>query len=349
MIAISFLSNLFLGPILVGYMNDKSDKKFPCLLYGVLMSFSCLLRQIRNPLALLMSQITLGMSSSFLNSCFENWMVSEINNKITDKNVKEITLSAIFEKSMIGDSFTIFTVTLIAEYVKGIYGIQAPFFLSIFFSVICIIACCFLITSIEYTESDNKDGSSINKQLDHDFIDVLKNFVSSLIVCVKNPFIIIIGITESMLLAILHIFQFSWTPALRELKDDLNTSEVFTIFMIALILGGTSFRVNYFYNFKAIYFYFNCNSLKVVKIISLFSFISYLFVNLWITYRLSLYSFLLYQVSVGMLYPTYSKIKCEFLPAQKRGTLMNILKIPLNIFIIYMILTMNSSFTLKEV
>ena len=92
MIAISFLSNLFLGPILVGYINDKSDKKFPCLLYGVLMSFSCLLRQIRNPLALLMSQITLGMSSSFLNSCFENWMVSEINNKITDKNVKEITL-----------------------------------------------------------------------------------------------------------------------------------------------------------------------------------------------------------------------------------------------------------------
>ena len=29
LIAISFLAGLFLGPLLVGYLNDKSDRKFP--------------------------------------------------------------------------------------------------------------------------------------------------------------------------------------------------------------------------------------------------------------------------------------------------------------------------------
>jgi hypothetical protein len=69
---------------------------------------------------------------------------------------------------------------------------------------------------------------------------------------------------------------------------------------------------------------------------------------MWSNYNTSLWAFLLYEVCVGMLYPTYSKIKSEFLPEKSRGTMMNIFKIPLNLIVIFLLLNMNSLFTLKQ-
>lgn len=69
---------------------------------------------------------------------------------------------------------------------------------------------------------------------------------------------------------------------------------------------------------------------------------------MWSSYNFTLYSFLLYEICVGMLYPTYSKIKSEYLPAKSRGTLMNIFKIPLNLIVIFLLLNMNTLFTLKQ-
>jgi ATP/ADP translocase len=70
--------------------------------------------------------------------------------------------------------------------------------------------------------------------------------------------------------------------------------------------------------------------------------------NMWSSYNFTLYSFLLYEVCVGMLYPTYSKIKSEYLPEKSRGTLMNIFKIPLNLIVIFLLLNMNTLFTLRQ-
>ncbi len=107
-LAISFLSSLVLGTLLVGYINDKSDKKFPCVLFGILMVLSCSLRMMKNPMALIMSQIFFGMSNSLLYSSFENWFVTEINAKITDPSVKDVIIASSFEKAMIFDSINIF-------------------------------------------------------------------------------------------------------------------------------------------------------------------------------------------------------------------------------------------------
>jgi MFS family permease len=118
MIAISFFSNLFFGPFLIGYLNDKSDKKFPCILYGLLLGTSCLVRQIKHPVALIISQLTFGISSSVLYSSFESWFVSEMNRQVTDNDVKETILSSAFEKSMIGDSLTAVGISFITGSIK---------------------------------------------------------------------------------------------------------------------------------------------------------------------------------------------------------------------------------------
>jgi hypothetical protein len=118
MIAISFMSNLFFGPFLIGYLNDKSDKKFPCVLYGILLGSSSLIRQIKNPFALIVSQLLFGISTSILYSSFESWFIAEINNSISNQDVKDDILSVAFEKSMIGDSFSGVGVSFISGIIK---------------------------------------------------------------------------------------------------------------------------------------------------------------------------------------------------------------------------------------
>jgi hypothetical protein len=71
----------------------------------------------------------------------------------------------------------------------------------------------------------------------------LVNVKNGIVECGKNPFIILIGLTESLIFSCLHVFIFAWTPTLRELKSDVDTSEVFTLFMMSLMLGGAAFRV----------------------------------------------------------------------------------------------------------
>lgn len=120
MMAISYLSSLFMGPLLIGYLNDKSDRKFPCILYGICFSFSCIIRQFKHPLYLILGQISYGMCSSILYTSFENWFVAEVNIKIKNKTIKDYTLSSAFEKSSLVDSFTAVTISFITGMLKKV-------------------------------------------------------------------------------------------------------------------------------------------------------------------------------------------------------------------------------------
>jgi MFS family permease len=240
MMAISFLSSLILGTLLVGYINDKSDKKFPCVLFGILTIISCCLRMIKNPLALIMSQIFFGMSNSILYSSFENWFVTEINDKIKDPIVKDVVISSTFEKAMIFDSITAVAVSFLVGVIRREMGIIFPYYICIIFSICSLVLSVINLESIELKEE---------KMPEHEVIDVFKNSYEALKELYQKPFLILIGITEALLFGVLHIFIFVWNPTLKELKPDYDPSEVFTIFMIALMVGGSSFRVNFF-NFR---------------------------------------------------------------------------------------------------
>lgn len=54
-------------------------------------------------------------------------------------------------------------------------------------------------------------------------------------------------------------------------------------------------------------------------------------------------------MTIGMMYPSFSKIKSDFLPSENRGTIMNIFKIPLNIWVIILLFSMGTYLTIKQV
>lgn len=57
---------------------------------------------------------------------------------------------------------------------------------------------------------------------------------------------ILIGLTESLLFSVLHIFIFIWSPVIKEMKNNADTSEIFILFMLSMMVGGTVFKVNFF-------------------------------------------------------------------------------------------------------
>jgi hypothetical protein len=195
--------------------------------------------------------------------------VAESNNKLTDKNVKDVILSAAFEKSMIGDSITAVATNFVVGILRRKFGIQAPYFFSTFLSIISFICISFLLNPIESNKQNNEKKEK--KEEMHEFMDVMRNIFDCLKELYKQPFIILIGLTESLLFATLHIFIFSWTPSLRELKSDVDTNEVFTLFMISLMLGGASFRVKIISIYNSIF-------LTFYNIFSIFSIIITFFI-----------------------------------------------------------------------
>jgi hypothetical protein len=96
-----------------------------------------------------------------------------------------------------------------------------------------------------------------------------------------------------------------------------------------------------------LFIYFEGNTFKIAKLISGIYSIAFYFAT-YNNFNKSFYAFILYEVGVGMLYPTYSQIKSEYLPEKTRGTLMNIFKIPLNIIVIFLLFNMNTLFTVNQ-
>lgn len=73
--------------------------------------------------------------------------------------------------------------------------------------------------------------------------NVISNLKEGIKCCLNTPFLALIGLTESLLFACLHIFIYIWTPTLKSLNSSCDTGQVFTLFMIALIVGGIAFKV----------------------------------------------------------------------------------------------------------
>ena len=109
--------------------------------------------------------------------------------------------------------------------------------------------------------------------------------------------------------------------------------------MIAMMAGGALFRVAYNY-FQS--------SFIVSKITSILCIISFSLIVFGNTYAEYYIGYIIFEISCGAFYPTFSKIKSEHLPQKNRGTLMNIFKIPFNLVNIVLLLTTNNIFTIDE-
>ena len=332
LMALSFLSSSFIGTVIAGYINDNKKKSRACGLYGVTMILSALLRIIKNDICIAISQIVFGLSSSMLYSSFENWFVTQCNRDISDKETRDAVMTNSFEKNAIADAVSAMATNFLVSRIKKIYGITSPIFVSTFIAFIVII-----LVSILYTDSndDTKSSSTPSKKN-----SLFSNILSTTSYISSHPIIFLIGLTESLIFSSLHIFGFVWTPTLKELNPSMDNGKVFTMMMMGLMAGGTSFRV--------LYSYYSGNAMNIARTLGLFASIGLLLSIIRVDFNNVVYGFLCYEAAIGMFYPCYSKIKAELLPKEHRGTMMILFKMPFNVMVAALFFGMKNWFDIKE-
>ena len=111
--------------------------------------------------------------------------------------------------------------------IYSIFGLYAPLWISIAFSLFGSIAIAALWDE--------------NKPMANSKVSALSQF-SAACQQLKKREVLSVGLIESIVMAVLNIFLFSWTPILKESTlGDINVGFIFTCMVLTMILGTKVF------------------------------------------------------------------------------------------------------------
>lgn len=142
----------------------------------------------------------------------------------------------------------------------------------------------------------------------------------------------------------MYTFVFMWTPALKTVAESTaeesgtalgeSTAQylglIFAVFMVCVMVGSSVFKI-----FAAK----RDNLFKIPLYMHFVAMCSMASITLFLSNKLIVYScFLVFEATVGVFYPSYGMIKSEKIPEDIRSAVMNIFRIPLNIFVVLLLL-----------
>ncbi|KAI7995624.1 Molybdate-anion transporter, partial [Camellia lanceoleosa] len=162
----------------------------------------------------------------------------------------------------------------------------------------------------------------------------------SIILSSPDEKIALLGAIQSLFEGSMYTFVFLWTPALSPNNEEIPHGFIFATFMLASMLGSSvASRL------------MACSSLKVesyMQIVFLISAVS-LFIPVGTNVLVSpstakggsisfsgyvlLVGFCAFEACVGIFWPSIMKMRSQYIPEEVRSTIMNFLRIPLNIFV----------------
>jgi hypothetical protein len=149
----------------------------------------------------------------------------------------------------------------------------------------------------------------------------------------KKREVLSMGIIESFYQAVVNIYLFAWTPILQNSTLlGINVGFIFTCFVLTMIIGTKFYEI--FMIYLKCEYYISISICLLIEVL-LFFFISYIDVFL---VRL----FLLAAVNgtCGFFGPLNSIIKSRILVEKHRATLMSIFRIPLNLYVIIVLVSL---------
>lgn len=149
----------------------------------------------------------------------------------------------------------------------------------------------------------------------------------------KKREVLSMGFIESIFQAVINIYLFIWTPILQNSTDKpINIGFVFTCFVIALILGTTLFEIFMIYLRSEYYISITISLLAELILFFLIFYVDNFLVRMILLAGINGIS--------GFLNPLNSIIKSKILIEKHRATLMSIFRIPLNFFVIIVLISL---------
>lgn len=310
---IGTMSNSLFGTI-TGALADMYGRKILCISYGLLYSGCCLTKLFANFHLLLVGRMLGGISTSILYSAFDSWYINEHVNyyKLPSEWLSNTFAKATFYNAMLAILAGLMSFFLVNTLE---FGPVAPFITAIPFLIITSV---YVLTFLNehYIHNSNSASASVKK---------------SVLLWLTNKNIFTLSIVQSLFEGVIYLFIFIWTPALEPLGPPLGL--VFASFMLAMMIGSKIYSIllgsNYLDSKKLLQL---STFLATISFLVCFLVKSDLFID-YLPYTICYFCFILFEISIGIYFPSMTYLKSQVIPEKIRVTISNVIKIPSNIFI----------------
>jgi predicted MFS family arabinose efflux permease len=318
-----FASSMIVGTY-VGGLADKLGRKVMCIMYCVCYIAACCTKLVPEYWTLMVGRFLSGVSTSLLFSVFESWMVCEHFKQGFDASL----LSDTFSLATLGNGLVAVAAGLVANSAAESSGFVAPF-------VVAILPLSIVAITVMMSWQENYGNQQLNmvSSLSKGF-DLIR----------KDSRIAALGLGQSCFEGAMYTFVFMWTPALKtpaeaaaeERGDQLEESTskylglIFAVFMVCVMVGSSVFKL---FASKRENLYKMPLYMHAVACLAM-GLVAFNLENKTLVYLM----FLLFESTVGVFYPSYGMIKSERIPEEIRSAVMNIFRMPLNAFVVLLLL-----------
>lgn len=323
-----FGSSMIVGTF-VGGLADKMGRKFMCVMYCACYIAACCTKMVPEYWTLMLGRFLSGVATSLLFSVFESWMVCEHHKQGFDSS----WISDTFAYATFGNGLVAVGAGLVANSAAESYGYVAPFLVALI--PLTIVA---IFVMWNWNENYGNQNMSMCSSLQKGF-DLVR----------RDSRIAALGLAQSCFEGAMYTFVFMWTPALKSIQEiesekavekdpsaagGERTSDylglIFAVFMIAVMIGSSLFK---FLSSRREYLY------KIPLLLHGLATFSMAATSMFLERKDVVYlMFLLFEVTVGLFYPSYGVIKSEKIPEDIRSAVMNIFRMPLNAFVVFLLL-----------
>lgn len=331
-----FGSSMIFGTV-VGSLADKHGRKMAALCYVVTYVASCITKHWSDYGVLMLGRFFGGIATSLLFSAFESWYIAEH----TRRGYDDEWLGGTFTKQVfLGNGLVAILSGLLANTLVTNFemGPVAPFDAAAFFLTIGG-GIIFMTWSENYGASEGGgENSSFSVQF-RNAMEAIKN----------DKKVALLGAIQSMFEASMYTFVFLWTPALSPHGEIIPHGFIFATFMLAS-MGGSSIADRLMSlpgmppieSYMQIVFVVSAGTLAVPVILKPFNTPPDPDAHAGFTGsgpgisrigEVQMVAFCLFEVCVGIFWPSIMRMRAKYIPEEVRATIMNIFRIPLNLFV----------------
>jgi len=314
-------------------MADKYGRKRFAYLYVTLYIISCLTKHNRTIPLLSIGRLTGGAATSLLMSVFESWVVCEYH-KIEPQENKSTGFGSLQQTFSLASLLNFVVAVVSGVVAEGIvdrfpynedplisnsdwfYGkYTAPFDLAI----ICLGFGGWLISVLwneNYGENCDNSGSTFRNALKQVF---------------GNCMVFCLGLEQACFEGAMYSFIFMWTPAIRQQSEDAPLGKIFSTFMLCSMLGSQLFSLLVQNNVSE-------DTILLATLFTAMLSLSLGPIDDYFGTQYMYYGFLLFEVCVGLYFPSMGTLKSKNVPDENRSTIYNIFRVPLNAIVLVVLL-----------
>jgi len=339
-----FGSSMVFGSFIGGMADQGGRRKF-VILFAITYALSCMTKHFKSFGILMIGRLLGGVATSLLFSVFEAWLIGA--------HAKAGVMSHLgksFSTAQYGNSIIAILAGQIANKAaafkefeptsegSGFYtgGYLGPFDISLLSLIVCGVL-AFSLWEENYGEkSDGDDGDDSSKSGKSSATSALKGAFST---TMRSPDILSCGIISSLFEGSMYIFVFMWTPALTALaKEEMGEGEefeglpfgvIFSTFMVCCMAGSSIFSIAMDFmkpEQLAVIVFGVASSAFALVVLSGSATYTFLAMNL-------------FEMCVGMYFPSMGTMKGMIVPEDKRAAIYNLFRIPLNFIVLFSLLT----------